>query len=435
MKFLQSVHQFKKGIRLYAFFLSFLMLWAMLCGIAAFGKLRYYSLHQEIFSTCDVESTNFLTLKYDPFSLAKQEASLEALPNVQYVFSTHTAYLLSYNGIPVKVVLYEPEMLEYFPKLKLLGIDFSKNPNGCILGRSLSAGSEITLTSDHGKYQQPVADYATTEHREAAFPVIGYLNTPYQYMTLGGDDLSYGNPPPDLELLFQDDPVVLMQKTEEVMEKLTALTPMVEHDDGFLVVFKLGLTVEEQRTQLVEASVSNIRPLSLLEQYSQTAYREALKEELPQPLLLAATALVAYLSIAILILQKKQQALAQMYLCGASQRRCGAVAFAALQSVCLLPVILCTVFIFLWPKLYWPALQPLNLAVNGGYAQWLFQNPDLLALWTGITEYLSRSVLISPDCILVVLGYWLLTVVISLLLTLGFLKKHTPVTCLKGAAQ
>ena len=175
--------------------------------------------------------------------------------------------------------------------------------------------------------------------------------------------------------------------------------------------------------------------MSHLEQYSQTAYREALKEELPQPLLLAATALVAYLSITILILQKKQAALAQMYLCGASRRRCGAVAFAALQSIFLLPMVACIAFILLWPRLYWPALQPLNLAVNGGYAQWLFRHPNLLSFWTGVIELLSDSVLISPDCLLVVLGYFLLTVVISLLLTLGFLKKHTPVTCLKGAAQ
>lgn len=425
MKFLQTLHQFRKGIRLHSFVLAVLMTWAMLCSIVVFGRIQYYSADLDAVSGTDTENTYLLLgspLKEE--SLSAAETTLMADPLVKAVYSIQAVELLFYEGRPVEVYLYQPEMVEAFPKLKDLGIDFSADPNGCILGKLFHSGNEITLTSEKG---------------EAVFPVAGRLTSPYRYLALTECYSDYGNFPngPALGDLFRDTPAILLPQTREVMEKISALEPITRTPANLLVTFHSGSSTEAQEALLDGTNLASnyIFPLAELTDAALAQRSETLKLELPQPLLLAVTSMVAYLSMTVLILQKKQPALAQMYLCGASRRRCGAVVFTAIQLICLFPVICSTAFILIWPRLYWPALHPLNVAVNGHFTQWLYNQPGLVSLWSSLYRFLGSTVTIRPSCLLVVLGYWLLTAAISLALTIGFMKKHTPLTYLKGATQ
>ena len=429
MKFLHTVHQFRKGIRLHSFVLAVLMTWAMLCSIVVFGRVQYYSSDIAALSTEDLETSYLLLGSYTHASeSALVEENLLAHPDVKAAYSMQKVAGVLCNGVSVNVLLYQPEMLEALPGLKALGIDFSADPNGAIIGNFAVSGKEITLSSEKG---------------EDVFSVAGHLASPYRYFSLAEQYTNFALYSFEVPLvhLFKDDPVIILPQTEEVMSKISQIAPYMEHGGSLFVRLQPGLTQEEQAALLTKASTidkyprTKEYPLSQLVDEALAQRSTTLKMELPQPLLLAITAMVSYLSMTVLILQKKQPALGQLYLCGASRRRCGAVVFAAIQRICLFPVLLGTAFVLIWPQLYWPALSPLNIAVKGHFVQWLYQHPGLRAFWESIYQFLGSTVLIQPACLWVVLGYWLLTVAISLLITIGFMKRNTPITSLKGAQQ
>lgn len=428
MKFIRLFSHYRRGIRLYSFLMAVLMTWAMLWGVSVYGRVQYLTADLDIISSADVENAYYLC--YFPTKeefmegkdmeyAAYTERALESDSSIETVFSIQVVTAVYIGEARVSLTLYEPEMIAFFPGLKKLGMDFSENPNGIILAGQLSApaGEEVVLR---------------VSGKKAAFSVAGQLQAPYRRMTFS---VSATNP--YAGDLFSDGEAVLMQRTDAVMEKLQTLTNRANYDTNLMVVFDETTTPEQQKALLKEKAAGYMAfPLAELVKNSKNQVADTLKQELPQPLFLAISATVAYLSIAVLTFQKKQQTLAQLYLCGASHRKCAAVVFSAFQMFAVVPILLNVLFIFLWPRIDWNALSPASLIISDPeITAWALEHQEILGVISRLHRLISTSIVVRPDCLWVVFWYYILTMLVSLGTTVGVMRKYTPHTFLKGVSQ
>ena len=256
MKFLHTLWHYQKGIRLASFVLALLLIWAIMAGVLSYARVQNLTTGLQILKSAQSEnayfSMHFSTgeelVSGDDQEMAKDlEKALEAEEMVQTVFSIRTVNPVSYNGTGLSITLYEPEMIEFFPALKQLGIDFSRAPDGALLGSpifsGLEAGEEVTL---HFAKQ-------ASNPKPQKFPVAGNLPTPCQKMSF-----NYSSTYLTAEGLFQEGEAILMQSTEQVMEKLKGYARRIDHNSNLIVVFKEGYAEEECRTLLSKLAPSNM---------------------------------------------------------------------------------------------------------------------------------------------------------------------------------
>ena len=439
MKFLHLLSHYRRGIRFYSFVMAVLMTWAMFWAAAVYGRTQYLASDLNIVSGSDMENAYFLCYfpTKEDFIQGKDmeyaayvEQALEAETGVNAVFSIQIASPASYLGNPVSVVLYEPELLEFFPRLKDWGLDFSADPDGCILTGQLSEEE----SDEESAAALSVGDEIVLKFsgKEAVFSLAGRLQAPYRRMTL-----SVSATHPQTGDLFVEGKAILMQRTDTVMGKLKTLARKFEYETSLIAVFDETVPQAQRELLLKETAAGYMCfPLSELMQNTRKQVSDTLKQELPQPIFLAISAAVAYMSIAVLTFQKKQQALAQFYLCGASRGKCAAIVFATSQQLAVLPVLLNVLVIYLWPRIDWNSFAPTRLvAINPEFMAWGMENQQLLGDLQSLHQFASTQIVLRPECLSVVLWYCILTMLISLGVTVGVMRKYTPHAFLRGVSQ
>lgn len=433
MKFLSLLGKYLKGIRLSALFLALMMTWTIFTGMLAYGQSEYLLSDRKVIESADTHNAYMLmyfpsgeeVISGDSAEKTKQtEAVLEQEALIEHVFSIRVANPVNYEGYGISIVLYEPEMLDFFPELQKLGFDFADCPDGCILGsktfKSLDAGDTITLNFSNN----------VMSPKQASFPVAGHISAPYRQL-----DFSASATTPYAGDLLSQQEAVIMLATDTVLEKLEPLVRRMEHDRNLLVVFEDSTGAQEQM-QLLQELAPDYYPVALdqIVENSKKAAADTLKKEMPQPLFLTVSSLAAYLSVLILTFKKKEKDMAVMQLCGGSRRTCGLLTFAVFQLISLLPVLLNVGIVQLWPytsrldRIFSDLLFSISLGPNASSLQPLFY---FIAHIQGVLDQ-SR---LTASSYLVILGYYGITTVIALLVTVGTMKRHTPISYLKGASQ
>lgn len=419
MKAVCIFRHYIKGLRLSAVVLSFLLLWAILSGVIVYGNVQFvYSditaLKSEKTQDMDI-LMYFLSVKevqthsYEKYTKAVEE-NLEANENVEQVFSVRVVNPVSYKGTAISIVLYEPEMMEAFPNFRDYGIDFWRDQDGCVLGSTLFSQLDIGDTIE-----------LKIRNESVQIPVVGRLNAPYRRLCL-----STSSNIPQVEYLFAEGDVILMQSTPYVLELLEKTKASVAYDQNLIVQYKSGLT-SEQKKEITGEFADKYLPFSFeaMFQNSEQTANTALKKELPRPIFLAVSSMIAYFSILILSLKKKEKEIAVMRLCGMSKKTHAGITFAVCQVFVLVPIILSVAFLWYWPQLQWrfsESLQQSLLQMGSG---------DFRSQLLRVLTYIN-NIKVNMGCWPVVLGYYLATILISVGVTLGNMAKHSPLSYLRG---
>ncbi len=424
MKFLHTLWNYQKGIRLSSFVLALLLVWAIMAGVLTYAQVQNLTTGLQVLKSAQSENTYFSMhfstgdeiVSGDDQEMTKDlEATLEAEEMVETVFSVRTVSPVAYKSEGITITLYEPEMLAFFPALKQLGIDFSQEPNGVILGSTIfsdiAAGETVTLNFSK-QANNPKAQ---------AFPVAGNRRTPCLKMTLSSAStaLIAAN-------LFVEGGSVLMQSTEQVMDQLKGYARRIEYDCSLIVVFKEGYAEEECRALLSRLAPSNMT-LSLGEviENSKSSVSNTFKQQLPQPLFLAISSLFAYFSILILNFKKKERELSIVYILGGSRKKCAMLSLAHFLSSAAVPLLLSSLFVLFWSNLE-RYLESLKHLFDAGSS--LYRVFNILSIQANIDG-------IGPSCLIIIGAYLAITVCIALAVTLGAMSRHTPLTYMKGASQ
>lgn len=435
MKYVSILWRFFKGIRLDALLLIVMMTWAMLAGMLLPAKVENIFSDVNVLESGVTENT-YVLMDFDSAPLeisknaAKLEAALEKEDVIAHVFSIRVANPISYQDSQNSIVLYEPEMLEFFPQLKKEGLNFDKYPDGCILASGVFSGFRRG-DSLRLKFGYPA------NAKYDSLTVADHLGAPYRYMSfntaatnpLAGD-------------LFAEGDVLLMQGTPSVLEKLDSLGVKLTHNPTLIAVFREGTTKEQQEQLLQELAPNHLRySMQQLIDSSKKMLADTLKEELPQPLFLAISSLLAYLSIVVLIIKKKEKELAVLHLCGASRRKCALITFLTCQCVALVPLLLNLILTQILPDVSWAleeyvnGLPPIEILKGGQeqFQEWVnARNHDIVR--QGLYDML-RGCKFGLSSMMVLFGYYLTTVLIALGATAVSMAKHTPLTYLRGASE
>lgn len=423
MKYLCILHHYQKGIRLSSLVLTLLMVWAMLAGVLAYAKIQNVTAGLDILKSAPDNNTyvsmHFTTADEFMSGLDQDEAKaleqeLEKEEMVASVFSVRTINPVAYNGERITVTLYEPEMLEYFPKLRQIGIDFSQAPNGVILGSTLfsgiEAGDEITLNFS----MQALSPKART------FPVAGNLRAPYQRFALTTSSTALV-----ASDFFITGDTVIMQATDRVMQQLEGVAKRVEHNCNLIVVFKEGYEESDCRALLQKLAPKNsgISLVSVIRNTEETV-SYSLREQLAQPLFLAVSSLFAYLSILILNYKKKEKELSILYLLGCSRRKCAMLSMTQFMWYALPAMVVSSAAILSWPTLEWQ----LEALMQRSVGSQLY--PKLMAL-----RALAEGYTIGAPCLIVVAAYLVITICIAFGVAVGTMVRYSPLAYRKGAAK
>lgn len=400
MKKCRLIASYFQGIRFPAIFLSVIMCLTVFFGVNVISRIRYTVNDYTIVRNNRLGKAYFVEKTYlSPEELMHPEvldanitevsAALYENPAVEHVYTIRLAVHLKYSGQGISITLLDPELLRAFPELVKQGLDFSVNPDGCILGSKLFRGVKAVDAIPLQFYDE--------NKTILEFPVAGHIDPPYKHPTLDSSGTS-----PRASLLLRTGDVVIMQDTQNVLDRLEGLTP-IHYNTNLIVSFR-----EDASDEAIAAVLDSLDsfglavPIDEMIARTETDIAESLRKDLPIPLFLLFSETIAYLSTVLLCIKKKERELSVYYLCGANRRQCMVVAFSANCLIALPTLILNTLFAVLAPHLDWSGVIDLN------------------------------HMAISSEVYLLILGYFLLTVMISALSTYCSMAKHSPLSYLRG---
>lgn len=416
MRFLYLLHKHMGGVRLYALFLVIMLFFAMVSCCVAVGEVQYAAADLNVIK--DAKGKNAYLLTYFPKAsdittgldskrAEKLQVQLETHENVKDTFGIRVANTASYEGEEFSVILYEPGMLSFFPKLKELGFDFSMNPDGCILAGSQfdTLRKETAVTLRFGKEQ-------------VTLPVLNRLDQPYRHLSFGVSSTNLA-----AQDLFTDGAAVFMQSTDSVMEMLENKARRISCSSNLIVVF--DASVEEQAVQQMITEMAPEYTMLSFDKIiadSEQLLRKEMVESVPIPAFLTITSFYSFFSIAVLTVKKKQKELAYVFLCGGSRRSCRWLSLGVCQVYALIPLLLTSLVVWLWPIIPWVSIRMELL-----YAEEI--NYTLLSL-----VRLFMSFRLDHHGLWVASMYYLFVVCLSVAVTHFSMKRHTPLTFLRGVS-
>ena len=137
---------------------------------------------------------------------------------------------------------------------------------------------------------------------------------------------------------------------------------------------------------------------------SRKATVESIKAYLLLPLFLVIASLIAYFSIVIINVFKKQREMAVSYLCGATKKDLYMTMLGYCLAVSVIPAVICAVWILMGPL-------------------WQYEWKELPMVSTFV---------VTSDQLWVVLGFFILTVIVSFAAVLISMGRKSPVEYLRG---
>ena len=318
MKFLHLLRMYFRGIKGSATILAFMMTISMLIGVLTYSRIQYITSEFNVVNSATIPDAYYVEYFYSIKDYKDGEISnttettikeLEEHPSVDNIYPIKVVNPLTYEGYSISIVLYEPGMVEAFPALQALGIDFSSNQNGCVLGSKIFSGlnqsEEVTL------------EFYRPETHTESLEIASHLKYPYKYLSL-----STSNTTVTAKDLFFSGDVILMQSTDEVMSKLEGIAE-IECNSNFILSLKNDLGEDEKQAVLNEIKKNaKVFPLDEIVDKSEETVTKQIKMIAPRPIFLLLSAIIAYFSNVILTVIKKEKELAIFYLCGGSKNIC-----------------------------------------------------------------------------------------------------------------
>lgn len=403
MKILRLISSYFRGIRLPAIILSCMMSLAVFVGVLTLSRVLYIVYDYTIVKHTTLTDAYYVGTLYtieellrDPDKIYREtETAIETLsqtPGVQKVYAAYTASPLEYAGTGISISLIDPGLTEAFPRLKQTGVDFSGDPNGCLLGSKI-----FNRVRDGGQIE---LQFFMPEPHAETFSVSGHIRHPYKQMIFP----SSGTTPRASDLFAVGDSI-LMQSTEENVARLSQIAE-IQYNPNYIVSLDPAASEEARQEVLQYLNAQGlVTPLETIIANSAQMVDKELKRQLPTPMFLLISSTVAYLSILLLIIRKKAYELSVYHLTGGSKRTCVMLVFLSGCIIALPSLLLNTLFVLLIPQYDWTS-----------------------------NAYLS-GISVTPDILYLVFGYYLFTVFLSGLVAAGSMAKHSPLSYLRGAAS
>lgn len=400
MKKLWLISSYFREIRLPAIVLSFMMSLAVFVGVLTLARIQSIIYDYKIVKNTTLTDSYYVGTLYtieelvkDPDKIYREtETAIEKLsnaPGTKKVYAARSATPLEYSGNGISICLIEPGLTEAFPELKLSGVDFSKDPNGCLLGSKI-----FNQIKDSGLIE--LQFYMPETHTET-FSVNGHIPHPYKQMIFPSSSTT-----PLAANMFAVGDIILMQATEENIDKLSQIAE-IRYSPNYIVSLNSEASEEEREEVLQYLNAQGlVTSLETIITNSQQQVIKDLLSNLPTPIFMLISSSVAYLSTLLLIFRRKAYELSIYHLAGGNKQVCVMVVFITGCIIALPALILNTLFVLLIPQYDWIS----NAHLSG--------------------------MSVTPNILFLVLGYFLLTTFLSGLVSAFSMLRHSPLSYLRG---
>lgn len=409
MKIATLILKFFKGNRIASIVTLLLMAVSLCLTVYVGAKINYISYDANILD--DTDNSRIFSLMSFPtkdengsYVFLKSEDVEAEFENDPAVLDVYTLPRIDFTikdfpanfTTSINVMLVSEELMNNLPDLVGSGIDISKieNPEtDCILI------SPILNCYDVG---DTVKLYET--EKISSLKVVGKASSPYKFFSLQRTtNVSYSFSHifiPRLEVPN----IALMLETEE---NRAYFESELTYQPNCIIEFRPDATDDEVAEVLerLERKGAMLKSFDEILETTRAEIKTELRTTLPFPLFLLAVSFVAYVSMLILMFKKKEREFAVYSITGASRKRIAATYMTASSLLMLPSVILSAILCILFQS-----------ASRG-------RNPIVLPLYVNGTIYL------------IILGYALLNLAISALITCSGMKKYSPLEFLRGVTK
>ena len=397
MKSLYRINSFFKGIRAQSIILSIMIIGSVVLGIFTVARLNYMFKDYNMIKDASADVYYLANLSTPPTDRPWSEMGVELLDRlrefrgVERAYSVKNVGAVMFEGENITILLYPQEMLEDFPSLKRLGYDFQKNPDGFVAHSILFKNFDSdSATLALFKTSWKTVNVQINGKVDPTTPTIDFGGGGTGKMTaanlLGGTNYIIG---------------LDNETNRRLLEEYVGDASVMPN-----VAFKLksdASKAEKEEVLDYAAIIGNCASLADIAAEDLKNIKVEMKTNLPRPLFLYFTSVVAYLSTAALIVFKKRKELAIQYLCGSSVGKCISTVMASVTAMVMIPCIICVGMLML-----------------------------LRFLQKTLTEQFW-GMMFDWNCLYLILIFFVLTLLLSLVSAFLFLRKKTPVELLRGA--
>lgn len=373
----------------------------IVCGEALSADVNYSVLksgpQDGYFIMADFTPANTAGGNLDRFfeNIAEEVDNLKRNPIVAGVGAIYgvNGYFIN-DDSAISITIYTKALCDAFPAMRRLGLDFGKDGKGAIMG----AGDNLK--------DYKIGDSLLLTLGRAGARKVSY--TASARLPLGGKIMSFNRAGSKLtsDYLFRDTHGGIIIMDDDAMSRLASLGGVHSIDMSYFLFFREDAPQSERDAVISELSLRakcySVPDLIELARNQRNAY---LRERLPAPLFMLAVSTTAFFSAVALLFKRDEHNSAVAYLCGCSVRRCGLISLCTAVLLTLIPVLLNVGIVFAIPPLQ--ARQPL--------------------LW--ITFFYDYRIL------LVIFGYFVLTVATAVLITAGSMARYTPQSYLRRSER
>lgn len=321
--------------------LAIIMTASLLMGAMTEASLEYISYDYELIKDADenlffaerlVSALELASLEKDDeneFQTSDIIQEISKNPNIEYACGIRVANPATVHDYGISVTLYDEKILESFPALKDIGIDFGENQNG------------VVVVGDYFKnYSDEEIEIFFSNNEKRKYKITGHVETPYK-------TISFENSASEMysNYLIDDYNTIIMAATPENIRDISKIS-MVEFEQNY--VFKIKETAsEKERMEAVELceKYGKVIPFKNIIKQTEEEYIKKAKETIPRPIFLFLVSYVAYLSLMVLSIRKKEKEMAIYYLCGLSKRKCIGLTLAATLLVAGIPMLITLLFV------------------------------------------------------------------------------------------
>ena len=392
MKFIYLLSAYFKKLRLHSFVMMILMAFSMFLWVENMAVIRYILYDYRIVKTSVEEAyyTEAFVSRDDMWRISRGEATelsakldeVSKMPGVDHIYGVYTVNPVKYKSGSFSVTLVDPKMVKDFPALKEIGLDFSNNAAGCVLV---------------GTYFDDVKDSIDLSYMKAggskeSVAVIRHIRSAYKQLSLN----EASSIPLARDLFADVDAAIIMLATPENIEHFSKVA-VVQQSTNYILVFSDMASEDEREDALdVISRICNVISLREITENTRLEIYSKLKELLPRPAFLLLASTVSYLSIVILFVRKKKSELAVSFLCGASKIRLSILTVCATVVVAAVPALI-------------------NIAVVVAAERMRFTGPffpdSIFIIDIG-------SMMFGKSAFVMIIAYFILTIVISLFVVL-----------------
>ncbi len=409
MKILVLVHDFFSKSRLAAIILSVMMTLFVAVSVLACGHMDYLEFGYDIINSDYIKTHDTYYCQLGNGRLKGSESeeyidyikSIDGISAVGYVRSDAANYRLkdgSYQKCSVRI--YSPDMFKIFPDMKRSGFYIQEDDDCMVSAKirgNIGGGDEIEVipvgkspykSKIVGSFKYPY--YIVDFHGFATSGVTadcltGEYDTETVYLRSSGEDRKR------MSQFSAPDSIIVFSLDSDLSE--------AEKDDVLFAVREKGVVISF--SNIIKDTRENLK--------------NTVKSTLIKPLFMLIISLIGFASVTVLIINKRAKAYAVYYMCGCSRKNCRRLTVLSVSIISLIPMLINIALIYTYPLI----MNKMEFAEG----------------FRTYGDILFGGTILDERCMLVIIGFFALTIVISVLTTGSMMQRRPPVAFLKNATK